>query len=109
MLPRAASEISLRWNNAIIQLRNKGNLITFEEEEAVKIAILLHDIGHGPFSHALENSIINNIPHEEISYLFMQRLNEEFSGKLSLAIKIFKNKYKKKIFTSTNLLTIRYW
>ena len=83
-------------NNAIIQLRNKGNLITFEEEEAVKIAILLHDIGHGPFSHALENSIINNIPHEEISCLFMHRLNEEFSGKLSLAIKIFKNKYKKK-------------
>ena len=62
----------------------------------MKIAILLHDIGHGPFSHALENSIVNNIPHEKISYLFMEKLNKDYKGDLTLAIKIFKNKYKKK-------------
>ena len=65
-------------NNAIIHLREKGHIITEEEEEALKIAILLHDIGHGPFSHALENSITSNISHERLSNLFMHRLNEEF-------------------------------
>ncbi len=83
-------------NKAIIQLQNKGHIITNQESEALKIAILLHDIGHGPFSHALENSIAIDISHENLSSLFMQRLNEEFDGKLSLAIDIFNNKYPKK-------------
>ena len=82
-------------NKAINQIRNKGHEITEAEAEALKIAILLHDIGHGPFSHALEHSIASNIPHEHLSLLFMQRLNEQFNGKLSLAIKIFKNKHPK--------------
>ena len=82
-------------NKAIDQLRKKGHKITEKEAEAVCIAILLHDIGHGPFSHALEKSFVS-INHESLSVLFMQRLNEQFNGKLSLAIQIFKNEYKKK-------------
>ena len=81
---------------AILQIRNNGHEISFEEEEALKIAILLHDIGHGPFSHALENSIANNISHEDLSKLFMEKLNKEFDGKLSLAMQIFNNKHSKK-------------
>ena len=81
---------------AILQIRNKEHEISSEEEEALKIAILLHDIGHGPFSHALENSIANNISHEDLSKLFMAKLNKEFDGKLSLAIQIFNNKHSKK-------------
>ena len=81
---------------AINQLQKKGHKITKLEENSLKIAILLHDIGHGPFSHALENSIVNNIPHEKISYLFMEKLNKDYKGDLTLAIEIFKNKYKKK-------------
>jgi HD superfamily phosphohydrolase len=81
---------------AIEVIRSKGHEITEEEAQAVTIAILLHDIGHGPFSHALEHSIAEGIHHEEISLLLMHKLNEEFGGKLSLAIKIFTNKYKKK-------------
>ena len=83
-------------NMAINQIKEKGHDITSSESEALKIAILLHDIGHGPFSHALENSIASDISHEQLSYLFMSRLNEEFDGKLSLAIKIFTNNYQKK-------------
>ena len=82
-------------NKAIIQLKNKGHIITTKESEALKIAILLHDIGHGPFSHALENSIVANVSHENLSSLFMQRLNDQFDGKLSLAIDIFNNKHPK--------------
>lgn len=70
--------------------------ISKQEEEALYIAILLHDIGHGPFSHAMENSIVENVQHEEISLLFMNALNEEFEGKLSLAIEIFKGNYHRK-------------
>ncbi|MBL0329854.1 MAG: HD domain-containing protein [Bacteroidetes bacterium] len=81
---------------AIDVIRSKGHDISEEEAQGVTIAILLHDIGHGPFSHALEHSIVNNITHEDISELFMSRLNEEFKGKLTLAISIFQNKYKKK-------------
>jgi HD superfamily phosphohydrolase len=81
---------------AIEVLRSKNHTITEEEAKGVTIAILLHDIGHGPFSHALEHSIVNNINHEDISELLMSRLNEEFNGELSLAIRIFQNKYKKK-------------
>ncbi len=80
---------------AIEVLRSKGNEITSAEAEAVKIAILLHDIGHGPFSHALEYSIVNGVTHEKISTLFMERLNKEMNGKLDLAIQIFKNQYSK--------------
>ena len=81
---------------AILQIRNKGHKISLEEEESLKVAILLHDIGHGPFSHALENSIANNISHEDLSKLFMEKLNKEFGGKLNLAIQIFNNKHPKK-------------
>lgn len=82
--------------DAIQTLKQKNVDISAEEEEAVLIAILLHDIGHGPFSHALEHSLVNGISHETISSLFMSRLNEAFSGKLSLAIQIFNNQHKKK-------------
>ena len=81
--------------NAIKTLQSKGHEITEDEEQAVLIAILLHDIGHGPFSHALEHSIVNGINHEHISMMIMDKLNEEFDGKLSLAIQIFQNKYPK--------------
>ena len=78
---------------AVNVLRFKGVTITEEEEEALYAAILLHDIGHGPFSHAMEHSIANNVSHEQISLLFMERLNEEFNSNLTLAIKIFKGEY----------------
>jgi HD superfamily phosphohydrolase len=81
---------------AIEVLRMKGQVITPEEAQGATIAVLLHDIGHGPFSHALEHSIVNNISHEKISELFMKQLNTEFKGKLTLAISIFRNRYKKK-------------
>ena len=81
---------------AIDVLRSKDNDISDEEEEAVLIAILLHDIGHGPFSHSLEHSIIENITHEEISIMYMNKINEKLNGKLSLAIDIFRNRYHKK-------------
>ncbi len=81
---------------AISVLRSKGEIINEEEAEAVLIAILLHDIGHGPFSHALEHSIIPGVSHEIISRLFMEELNIQFNGALSLAIDIFLNKYSKK-------------
>ena len=74
---------------ALQVLRSKGIEITMEEEEAALAAILLHDIGHGPFSHALEESIIEGINHEELSLLYMQALNQESNGKLDLAIRIF--------------------
>lgn len=82
--------------SAIEVLRQKGIEILPEEAEAVSIAILLHDIGHGPFSHALEQSLVEGISHEDISILFMKELNKQFSGGLELAIDIFNNKYKKK-------------
>ena len=78
---------------AIETLRNKGHQISDDEEEAVTIAILLHDIGHGPFSHALEESIVENISHEDISTMIMQRLNLQFNGQLSMAINIFEGNY----------------
>jgi len=81
---------------AISTLRSKGAEISAEEEEATYIAILLHDIGHGPFSHSLEKSIISGITHEDLSLLLMRKLNEEYSGKLNLAIQIFQGSYKRK-------------
>jgi len=80
---------------AVEVLRFKEVLISKEEENALYIAILLHDIGHGPFSHTLEHSIVE-VHHEDISLLFMAKLNEEFSGQLSLAIQIFKGEYHRK-------------
>lgn len=83
-------------DNALRTLKDKGVEITPEEEEAVLIAILLHDAGHGPFSHALETSIINGISHEDLSLLMMKKLNETYNGKLDLAIEIFKGTYHRK-------------
>lgn len=83
---------------AIHVLRTKNVKISEAEANALCVAILLHDIGHGAYSHALEHSIVNKISHEEISLKFMKKLNEEFEGKLSLAIKIFEGKHPKKFF-----------
>lgn len=77
-------------------LRFKGVQISDEEETALYVAILLHDIGHGPFSHAMENSIVEGVHHEEISLAFMNELNHQFEGQLSLAIQIFKGAYHRK-------------
>ncbi|PZV79779.1 hypothetical protein CLV31_11395 [Algoriphagus aquaeductus] len=77
-------------------LRIKGTEISDEEYEAALTAILLHDIGHGPFSHALEYSLLAGIPHEELSLMTIELLNQEFSGKLDLALRIFKNQYERK-------------
>lgn len=82
--------------NALKELKDKGFEITDEEDQAAKIAILLHDIGHGPFSHALEKVLIEDMHHEEISLFLMEKLNTEFNGKLKMAIDIFTNKYHKK-------------
>jgi HD superfamily phosphohydrolase len=81
---------------AIDTLRSKGTEITSEEAEAGCIAVLLHDIGHGPFSHALENVIITDASHETLTGLFLEKLNNDFDGKLSTAIKIFNDQYPKK-------------
>lgn len=81
---------------AVDVLRFKGVSISPEEENALYIAILLHDIGHGPFSHAMESSIVEDVHHEAISLLFMNRLNVEFDGKLALAIQVFKGEYHRK-------------
>nr|HAD49848.1 phosphohydrolase [Algoriphagus sp.] len=79
-------------------LRNKGTEISDPEYEAALIAILLHDIGHGPFSHALEYSLLKSVPHEELSLLIIELLNQELSGKLDLTLRIFKNQYERKFF-----------
>lgn len=81
---------------ALSELKNKGIGIAAEEETAAKIAILLHDSGHAPFSHALEKILIPGIHHETLSLLIMNVLNSEYRGKLSMAIEIFTNSYPKK-------------
>ena len=81
---------------ALYELKNKGVAISPEEDQAAKIAILLHDIGHGPFSHALENVLIEGMHHETISLLLMKDLNKQFDGRLQMAIDIFTNTYHKK-------------
>lgn len=81
---------------AIDTLRQKGNEITPQEEDAANLAILMHDIGHGPYSHSLENSIVHGLTHEDLSLLFMNRLNEQFEGRLTDAISIFKDIYPKR-------------
>ena len=80
---------------AIQSLRLKGVEITEEESTAAQIAILLHDIGHGPFSHVLEHTIVDGVTHEDISLLMMQRINQDLNGQLNTAIAIFKNDYPK--------------
>ncbi len=82
--------------NALAELKSKGIDITAEEDTGAKIAILLHDIGHGPFSHALESVLMENIHHEELSLLLMKQLNDQFRGQLGTAIDIFTNAYPKK-------------
>jgi HD superfamily phosphohydrolase len=81
---------------AVQVLKSKGIAISEKEEEALYLAILLHDIGHGPFSHAMENSIVENISHEQISLLFMEALNRKFNKQLTLAIQIFKDEHPRK-------------
>lgn len=80
---------------ALQELKSKGTVITPEEETAARIAILLHDIGHGPFSHALEKVLVRDVEHEAISILIMKVLNQEMGGALQLAIDIFTNTYHK--------------
>jgi len=82
--------------SAIGIIKSKGHTITREEENAVTLAILLHDIGHGPFSHTLEKMIIEEYGHEELSLFYMEELNKDLGGELELAIQIFQNKYHKK-------------
>lgn len=79
-------------------LRIKGNEISDQEYEASLIAILLHDIGHGPFSHALEHSLLQDVPHESLSILIIELLNQKLGGELELALRIFKNQYDRKFF-----------
>ena len=81
---------------AVKQLRLKGQVITAAEENGVLAAMLLHDIGHGPFSHVLENTLIENVSHEELSLKMMETINDEMGGRLGLAIKIFKDEYEKR-------------
>ena len=83
-------------SEATLSLLHKGAFIFDSEAEAVQAAILMHDIGHGPFSHVLENTLIKGITHEEISLMVMNSINQEMNGELNLAIKIFKNEYPKR-------------
>jgi len=81
---------------ALDELKNKGTEITAAEEQAAKIAILLHDIGHGPFSHALEHELIEGMHHEDLSLMIIKELNKQFNGQLNLALEIFTDSYHKK-------------
>ena len=83
-------------SEAVFSLQQKGIFIFDSEAEAVEAAILMHDIGHGPFSHVLENTLISGISHEEISLLMMEQMNREMNGALTLSISIFKNEYPKR-------------
>ena len=83
-------------SNALSELKNKGIEITAAEEQAAKIAILLHDIGHGPFSHALEHELVESMHHEDLSLMIIRELNKQFNGKLALALEIFTDSYYKK-------------
>ena len=82
-------------SEAILSLQQKGQFIFDSEAEAVQAAILMHDIGHGPFSHVLENTLIKGISHEDISLLMMEEINRHFNGQLNLAVSIFKGEYPK--------------
>jgi uncharacterized protein len=89
---------SYLMGKALDSLRQKKVEISANEYEASQLAVLLHDIGHGPFSHALEHSLLHGIKHESLSFHFMDRLNEEFKGALDLTIRIFRNSYERKFF-----------
>ena len=84
--------------NALEILKQKGVKISTEEEKGAMLAVLLHDVGHGPFSHALENILMDNWHHEKLSLLLMEQLNEEFSGELTIAIQMFQGKYHRRFF-----------
>ena len=83
---------------ALETLKQKGISISVEEEKAAMLAILMHDIGHGPFSHALESMLMDDWHHENLSLLLMNRLNDEFNGELTLALEMFQGKYQRKFF-----------
>lgn len=83
-------------SEAVQHLTAKGNFIFDSEAEAVEAAILMHDIGHGPFSHVLEDTIVRGVSHEDISLMLMERINKEMNGQLTLAIRIFKDEYPKR-------------
>ena len=84
--------------NALEILKQKGVKISTEEEKGAMLAVLLHDVGHGPFSHALENILMDNWHHEKLSLFLMEQLNEEFSGELTVVIQMFQGKYHRKFF-----------
>ena len=88
----------MRRKQAIQTLRGKGHAISDEECEAAQIAILLHDVGHGPFSHVLESCFLQDVPHEEVSLLLMHDLNRQFGGRLSTAIRMFEGTYERPFF-----------
>ncbi len=85
-------------SRALLELKQKGHKISRKEYRGALIAILLHDIGHGPYSHALEHAIVKSVNHEEISKIFINKLNEIFDGKLKLAVKIFEDRYERRFF-----------
>jgi HD superfamily phosphohydrolase len=85
-------------NKALLELEQKGHKISNHEKTGAQIAVLLHDIGHGPYSHALENSIVQGVSHEQISSLFIRKLNNIFKGKLRLASEIFEDGYHRRFF-----------
>lgn len=83
---------------ALTNLRSKGHEVSNEEMQAAQLGVLLHDIGHGPFSHALEHTLLNNISHEQLSVYIIESLNEDLGGALTLTLDMFKNTYKRKFF-----------
>ncbi len=83
---------------AMSTLQSKGHVISSDECEAAQVAILLHDVGHGPFSHVLECCLLDNVPHEQISLMLMHELNQQFNGALSLAIRMFEGTYERPFF-----------
>lgn len=85
-------------SRALEGLKEKGVSISPAEAEAAQLAVILHDIGHGPYSHSLEETLLPGVKHESLTYLFLQKLNEEFSGRLDLAMSIFRNGYQRKFF-----------
>ena len=94
-------------DRVIKSLRLKGIEISNQEEQAALIAILLHDIGHGPLSHALEETLLQGVRHESLSFLFMKTLNKQFHGELELAMSFFQNTYQRKFFHHLRLTLLR--